>query len=92
MNLCFMYFMEYEIPSFRPFEYFINKVDVDSVEDIFNDINKKIFEKGQVDLQHFYIYSSEFPHKKGRMKKNSLFSYVQSLTKNILEKSRYQKN
>jgi transposase len=55
VNLRFMYLMEHETPSYRTFGYFINEVIADSVEDIFNDINKKIFEMEQVDLQHLYI-------------------------------------
>ena len=60
VNLRFMYLMEHETPSYRTFGYFINEVIGGSVEEIFNDINKKIFEKEQVDLQHLYIDGSKF--------------------------------
>lgn len=95
MNLSFMYFIEHEIPSFRTFGYFINKVNEDYVEEIFNDINKKIFEKEQVDLQHLYIGGSEFPYKKRRMKKEFSFfirPIINEKHSYIFEKSRHQKN
>lgn len=60
VNLRFMYLMEHETPSYRTFGYFINEVINDSVEDIFNDINKKIFDTENVDLQHLYIDGSKF--------------------------------
>ncbi len=50
-------------PSFvvyRTFGYFINEVLAGSIEEIFNDINKAIFEKQQVDLDHLYIDGSKF--------------------------------
>ena len=55
-----MYLMEHETPSYRTFGYFINEVLGDSIEEIFNDINKTIFEKEHVDLQHLYIDGSKF--------------------------------
>ena len=60
INLRFMYLMEHETPSYRTFGYFINEVIGDSIEEIFNDINQKIFEKEHVDLQHLYIDGSKF--------------------------------
>ena len=60
VNLRFMYLMDHETPSYRTFGYFINKILADSIEDIFNDINKKIFETEHVDLQHLYIDGSKF--------------------------------
>lgn len=60
VNLRFMYLMEHETPSYRTFGYFINEVIVDSIEEIFSDINKKIFETEHVDLQHLYIDGSKF--------------------------------
>ena len=60
VNLRFMYLMEYETPSYRTFGYFINEVIGDSIEEIFSDINKKIFETEHVDLQHLYIDGSKF--------------------------------
>ena len=41
VNLRFMYLMEHEPPSYRTFGYFINEVLGDSIEEIFNDINKR---------------------------------------------------
>ena len=60
VNLRFMYLMEHETPSYRTFGYFINEVISDSIEEIFSDINKKIFETEHVDLQHLYIDGSKF--------------------------------
>ena len=60
VNLRFMYLMEHETPSYRTFGYFINEVIGNSVEEIFNDINQKIFETEHVDLQHLYIDGSKF--------------------------------
>ena len=60
VNLRFMYLMEHETPSYRTFGYFINEVIGDSIEEIFSDINKKIFETEHVDLQHLYIDGSKF--------------------------------
>ena len=60
VNLRFMYLMEHETPSYRTFGYFINEILGDSIEKIFNDINKKIFETEHVNLQHLYIDRSKF--------------------------------
>ena len=60
VNLRFMYLMEHAIPSYRTFGYFINEMIEDSIEEIFSDINKKIFETEHVDLQHLYIDGSKF--------------------------------
>nr|WP_242826373.1 transposase [Lachnospira multipara] len=58
VNLCFMYLMDRQTPSYRSFEYFINEVLQDSIEQIFYDINQAIFEEEHVDLQHIYIDGS----------------------------------
>ena len=58
VNLRFMYLMDHETPSYRTFGYFINEIIKDSIEGIFKDINEKIFETEQVDLQHLYIDGS----------------------------------
>ena len=42
INLRFMYLMDHQAPSYRTFGYFINEVLADSIEEIFQDINKKI--------------------------------------------------
>ena len=55
VNLRFMYLMDHKTPSYRTFGYFINEILSDSIEEIFCDVNKKIFEKEHVDLQHLYI-------------------------------------
>ena len=60
VNLRFMYLMDHQAPSYRTFGYFINEVLADSIEEIFQDINKKIFETEHVDLQHLYIDGSKF--------------------------------
>ena len=44
-----MYLMDHQAPSYRTFGYFINEVLADSIEEIFQDINKKIFETEHVD-------------------------------------------
>ena len=41
VNIRFIYLMDNERPYHRTFGYFINEVLADSIEDIFNDINKK---------------------------------------------------
>ena len=81
VNLRFMYLMEHETPSYRTFGYFINEVIGDSVEEIFKDINKKIFEKEHVDLQHLYIDGSKFEANANR------YSWV---WKKATERSRYR--
>lgn len=55
VNIRFMYLMDNERPSFRTFGYFINEVLADSIEDIFNDINQKIFDNEKVDLNHLLL-------------------------------------
>ena len=81
VNLRFMYLMEHETPSYRTFGYFINEVIGDSIEEIFNDINKKIFETEHVDLQHLYIDGTKFEANANR------YTWV---WKKATEKSRYR--
>ena len=81
VNLRFIYLMEHETPSYRTFGYFINEVIGDSIEEIFNDINHKIFEKEHVDLQHLYIDGSKFEANANK------YSWV---WKKATEKSRYR--
>lgn len=81
VNVRFMYLMDNEKPSYRTFGYFINEVLEDSIEDIFNDINKAIFEKDNVDLNHIYIDGSKFEANANR------YSWV---WKKATEKSRYR--
>ena len=60
VNIRFMYLMDHKTPSYRTFGYFINEIRSDSIEEIFCDINKKIFEIENVDLQHLHIDGSKF--------------------------------
>lgn len=55
VNIRFMYLMENERPTYRTFGYFINEVLDGSIEEIFYDINQKIFETEQVDLNIFIL-------------------------------------
>ena len=80
-NLRFMYLMDHQAPSYRTFGYFINEVLADSIEEIFQDINKKIFETEHVDLQHLYIDGSKFEANANK------YSWV---WKKATEKSRYR--
>ena len=81
INLRFMYLMDHQAPSYRTFGYFINEVLADSIEEIFQDINKKIFETEHVDLQHLYIDESKFEANANK------YSWV---WKKTTEKSRYR--
>lgn len=81
VNLRFMYLMDHRTPSYRTFGYFINEILSDSIEEIFCDINKKIFEKEHVDLQHLYIDGSKFEANANK------YSWV---WKKATEKSRYR--
>ena len=81
VNLRFMYLMDHQTPSYRTFGYFINEVLADSIEEIFQDINKKIFEIEHVDLQHLYIDGSKFEANANK------YSWV---WKKSTEKSRYR--
>ena len=60
VNLRYMYLMEDETPSYHTFGDFINNELCDSIENIFNEINRVIFEKDNVDLDHIYIDGSKF--------------------------------
>ena len=55
-----MYLMEHQTPSYRTFGYFINNILSHSIEELFCDINKKIFSEEHVDLSHLYIDGSKF--------------------------------
>lgn len=81
VNLRFMYLMDHKTPSYRTFGYFINEVLADSIEEIFSDINQKIFETEHVDLQHLYIDGSKFEANANK------YSWV---WKKATEKSRYR--
>ena len=60
VNLRYMYLMEHQTPSYRTFGYFINNILSHSIEELFCDINKKIFSEEHVDLSHLYIDGSKF--------------------------------
>ena len=81
VNLRFMYLMDREKPSYRTFGYFINEILGESVEEIFTDINRAIFEEEHVDLQHIYIDGSKFEANANK------YSWV---WKKATEKSRYR--
>lgn len=81
VNLRFMYLMDHQTPSYRTFGYFINEILADSIEDIFCDVNKRIFESEHVDLQHLYIDGTKFEANANK------YSWV---WKKTTEKSRYR--
>ena len=81
VNLRFMYLMDRETPSYRTFGYFINEILSESIEAIFADINRAIFEEEHVDLQHIYIDGSKFEANANK------YSWV---WKKATEKSRYR--
>src|SRR5699024_10447411 len=55
VNIRYMYLMNWEMPSYRTFGYFIQEVLADKIEEIFRDINEAIFKAEHVDLSHIYI-------------------------------------
>ena len=81
VNIRFMYLMDHERPTYRTFGYFINEVLGDSIEAVFHDINKKIFEQEGVDLNHLYIDGSKFQANANK------YSWV---WKKATEKARYR--
>ena len=81
VNMRYMYLMDYATPSYRTFGYFINEVLADSVEDLFNEINRVIFKKEHVDLNHLYIDGSKFEANANK------YTWV---WKKATEKSRYR--
>ena len=86
VNLRFMYLMEHETPSYRTFGYFINEVIGDSIEEIFSDINKKIFETEHVDLQHLNANKYSWVWKKATEKSRfRLFDKITHIFEEINE-------
>lgn len=81
VNIRYMYLMKHSKPSYRTFGNFINEVLLDNVEELFNIINKLIFEKEKVDLNHIYIDGSKFEANANK------YSWV---WKKATEKSRYK--
>ncbi len=81
VNIRFMYLMDNEHPTYRTFGYFINEILASSIEEIFYDINQKIFADEHVDLNHIYIDGSKFEANANK------YSWV---WKKATEKSRYR--
>ena len=61
INLRFMHLMDHQAPSYRTFGYFINEVLADSIEKIFQDINKK---SSRQSMWIFNIYTLMDPNLK----------------------------
>lgn len=59
-DLRYMYLMDYDVPTYKTFGNFINNYLKDNIENIFNEINREIFEQDKVDLNHIYIDGSKF--------------------------------
>lgn len=81
VNLRFMYLMKHETPSYRTFGYFIHDMLQSSVEELFYDLNRKIFAEEHVDLSHLYIDGSKFEANANK---------YQWVWKKATEKSRYR--
>lgn len=60
VNIRYKYLMGQEIPSYRTFGYFIKDFLEDNIEELFTLINREIFEREGVDLEHIYIDGSKF--------------------------------
>ncbi len=55
-DIRFMWLLDGEkAPTFATVSNFMNEYLLDEIEEIFNDINRVIFENGKVDLEHVYI-------------------------------------
>ena len=81
VNVRYMYLMDRATPSYRTFSYFINDVLMDTVEELFKDINQVIFKAHNVDLNHLYIDGSKFEANANK------YTWV---WKKATEKSRYR--
>ncbi|MDD5867104.1 MAG: IS1182 family transposase [Lachnospiraceae bacterium] len=81
VNVRYMYLMDHQTPSYRSFGYFINEILDDSIENLFDDINHKIFDEEGVDLNHVYIDGSKFEANANK------YTWV---WKKATEKSRYR--
>ena len=80
-NICYMYLMDYETPSYRAFSHFINEEIADSVQDIFKAVMAYIEQADGVYLQHLYIDGSKFEANANK------YTWV---WKKTTEKSRYR--
>lgn len=100
VNLRFMYLMDGETPSYHTFGDFINKVLGSSIEDIFNDVTKKIMDAEQVDLNHLYIDGTKLEantnkyawvwKKASEKSRYKLFAKITKLFEEINESLQYQ--
>ncbi len=80
-DIRYKYLMEQEIPSYRTFGHFIKDYLEDSVEELFLMINKELFAREGVDLEHLYIDGSKYEANANK------YSWV---WKKASEKSRYK--
>ena len=80
-DIRYKYLMEQEIPSYRTFGHFIKDYLEDNVEELFLMINKELFERDGVDLEHLYIDGSKYEANANK------YSWV---WKKASEKSRYK--
>ena len=80
-DIRYKYLMEQEMPSYRTFGHFIKDFLEDSVEELFLMINKELFERDGVDLEHLYIDGSKYEANANK------YSWV---WKKASEKSRYK--
>ena len=80
-DIRYKYLMEQEMPSYRTFGHFIKDFLEDSVEELFLMINKELFAREGVDLEHLYIDGSKYEANANK------YSWV---WKKASEKSRYK--
>ena len=80
-DIRYKYLMAQEIPSYRTFGHFIKDYLEDNVEELFLMINKELFERDGVDLEHLYIDGSKYEANANK------YSWV---WKKASEKSRYK--
>ena len=80
-DIRYKYLMEQEMPSYRTFGHFIKDYLEDSVEELFLMINKELFRREGVDLEHLYIDGSKYEANANK------YSWV---WKKASEKSRYK--
>lgn len=60
VNICYIYLMDHETPSYRAFSYFINEEIKESAQDIFKAVVSYIQAAEGINLQHLYIDGSKF--------------------------------
>ncbi len=80
-------------PSFMTISNFMNEFLLDSIKDIFNDINSYIFEKEHVDLKHVYIDGTKLEANANKYtwvwkkacitSRNKVFAYLTQVIKEI---------